>query len=67
MSDVFDQPPGVEEPSIPSFEGDDVVELPILLPGWQVTKLETAAHKRGMTAAAMVRYLLRDFLTMTPA
>jgi hypothetical protein len=66
MSDVFERPPAVEEPSTPPFEGD-VVELPLLLPGWQVTKLETAAHKRGMTAAAMVRNLLRDFLTMTPA
>jgi hypothetical protein len=66
MPDVSDLPPSVKEPCTPSFEGD-VVELSLLLPGWQVTKLETAAHERGMTAAAMVRYLLRDFLTMTPA
>lgn len=56
---------GVEEPCPPLVEGD-VVELPLLLPGWQVTKLETVAHQRGMTAAAMVRHLLRDFLTMGP-
>jgi len=66
MSDVFDRPPDGEEPNTTSFEGD-VVELPLLLPGWQVTKLERAAHERGMTAAAMVRILLRDFLTITPA
>jgi hypothetical protein len=40
----------------------DVVEVPLLLPGWQVTALERAAHQRGLTAAAMVRSLLRDFI-----
>ena len=52
----------VEEPCTPLLE-DDVVELPLLLPGWQVSKLETVAHQRGMTAAEMVRHLLRDFLS----
>lgn len=65
MTDVFDSSCGVEEPCAPSIEGD-VVELSLLLPGWQVTKLERVAHQRGMTAAAMVRYLLRDFLTVAP-
>jgi hypothetical protein len=54
---------GVEEPCTPPIE-EDVVELSLLLPGWQITKLETVAHQRGMTAAAMVRHLLRDFLTI---
>jgi hypothetical protein len=66
MMDIFDCPRGDEQPCLPSSEGD-VVELPLLLPGWQVTKLESVAHQRGMTAAAMVRYLLRDFLTFAPA
>lgn len=66
MSDQFDPTRGVEEPCTPSLSGD-VVELPLLLPGWQVTKLESVAHQRGLTAAAMVRYLLRDFLTIAPA
>ena len=65
MSDDLDLPHGVEEPCTPSIEGE-VIELPLLLPGCQVTKLETVAHQRGMTAAAMVRYLLRDFLTVAP-
>jgi hypothetical protein len=65
MSDVFDPSHGDLEPNTPSVEGD-VVELPLLLPGWQVTKLETVAHEHGMTAAAMVRYLLRDFLNIAP-
>jgi hypothetical protein len=65
MSDDFDPSRGVGEPCPPPTDGD-VVELPLLLPGWQVTKLETVAHQRGLTAAAMVRYLLRDFLTIAP-
>lgn len=65
MLDESHLPPGVEEPCTPSIEGD-VVELPLLLPGWQVTRLETVAHQRGMTAAAMVRHLLRDFLALAP-
>jgi hypothetical protein len=40
----------------------DIVEVPLLLPGWQVAALETAAHDRGLTAGEMVRTLLRDFL-----
>jgi hypothetical protein len=41
----------------------DVVEIPLLLPGWQMNALETAAHDRGLTAAEMVRHVLRDFLS----
>ncbi len=41
---------------------DEVVEVSLLLPGWQVTALESAAHDRGLTAAEMVRTLLRDFI-----
>jgi hypothetical protein len=42
---------------------DEIVEVSLLLPGWQVTALESAAHDRGLTAAELVRALLRDFLT----
>jgi hypothetical protein len=45
----------------------DVVEIPLLLQGWQMTALETAAHQRGQTAGEMVRDLLRDFLARLPA
>jgi hypothetical protein len=41
---------------------EEVVEIPLLLPSWQASALETAAHQRGLTAAAMVRHLLRDFI-----
>ncbi len=47
--------------------GEDVVEIPLLLPGWQATALETAAHHCGLTAAEMVRHLLRDFIARLPA
>jgi hypothetical protein len=41
---------------------DEVVEVSLLLPAWQVTALESAAHDRGLTAAEMVRSLVRDFI-----
>jgi hypothetical protein len=40
----------------------EVIEIPLLLAGWQVSALETAAHERGLTAAEMVRQVLSDFL-----
>ncbi len=40
----------------------EVVEIPLLLPGWQATALETVAHDHGLTAAEMVRQLLRDYI-----
>jgi hypothetical protein len=45
----------------------DVVEVPLLLPGWQVSALETAAHDCGLTAAEMVRRLLREFIVKLPS
>ncbi len=56
---------------IPNLSGDDlgtalaerdVVEVPLLLPGWQVAALATAAQDRGLTTGEMMRYLLRDFI-----
>jgi hypothetical protein len=46
-------------PSVP-FPSDDVVELPLLLPEWQVVALEEAARKRGMTVGQLVRRLFAD-------
>jgi hypothetical protein len=40
---------------------DEVVEIPLLLPGWQMTALESAARGQGLTTAQMVRRLIRDF------
>jgi hypothetical protein len=41
---------------------EEVVEISLLLSGRQVSALESAAHDRGLTAAEMVRHVLRDFL-----
>jgi hypothetical protein len=41
----------------------DVVEVPLLLPGWQVDALAAAAHDRGQTAGEMLRGVLQDFIT----
>lgn len=43
-----------------SASPDDVVELPLLLPEWQVTALEEAARLRGMTVGQLVRKLFAD-------
>jgi hypothetical protein len=62
MSDRYRNGAGTAEPE-PSPPDGDVVEVPLLLPGWQVSALATAAHDRGLTAGEMVRHLLRDFIT----
>jgi hypothetical protein len=46
---------------LPSDE--EVLEVPLLLSGWQVRALEQAAHQRGLTAGEMVRSLLDEFFT----
>ena len=66
MTDYSGRTLGVEELREPLLE-EEVVELPILLPGWQASFLETLAHERGLTAGAMVRHLLHDFLMTMPA
>jgi hypothetical protein len=53
------------------YNGDlpagEVVEIPLLLPDWQVCALETAASRRGLTTGEMVRSLVREFLSRRPA
>jgi hypothetical protein len=65
-------PPGATlfAPSDLAFRGAEgevagegqVVEVPLLLPGWQVEALEAAALREGRTLAEMARRLIRDFL-----
>lgn len=43
--------------------GSPIVEVPVLLESWQLTALEAAAAAHGLTAGALVRCLLRDFLS----
>jgi hypothetical protein len=40
----------------------DVVELDLLLPGWQVAALEGVAHRQGVTTGQLARQVLVDFL-----
>ena len=40
---------------------EDVAELSLLLPSWQVSALEEAAHTKGLTTAAMLRHLIEEF------
>jgi hypothetical protein len=47
----------------PGLDGPpDVAEISLLLPGWQLAALETAARARGLTSAQLVRRLLREFI-----
>ena len=41
---------------------DDVMEVPVLLEARLLKALETAARAQGISAGALVRCLLRDFL-----
>ncbi len=48
---------------VPGLDGPpDVAEISLLLPGWQLAALESAARTRGLTSAQLVRRLLRDFI-----
>jgi hypothetical protein len=40
----------------------DVVELSLLLPGWQLSALEKASRRQGVTAGQMVRRLVQQYL-----
>ena len=53
---------GVLDPELPSvpFPSDEVVELPLLLPEWQVLALEDAAQRRNMTVGQLVRRMFSD-------
>jgi len=53
--------------SLSDLQESEVIEVPLLLPGWQMSALERVAHKHGLTAGEMVRHLLRDFFAGTQA
>jgi hypothetical protein len=46
---------------------EDVIELPVLLPEWQVAALEEAARDRGMTVGQLLRKLFADLFPRRPA
>jgi|SRR6516225_1382574 hypothetical protein len=41
---------------------DDVMELSLLLPGWQLAALEKTARRSGQSAGEIVRRLVQKFL-----
>jgi hypothetical protein len=50
-----------EESPLPPLDGE-IVEISLLLPGWQASRLEHEASSQGLTAAQMMRRLLRSYL-----
>ncbi len=42
--------------------GREMVEISLLLPGWQASALEDEAFRHGLSAAEMVRRLIRDHI-----
>jgi len=54
--------PSLDDDDTYTFNVDDhdAVELPILLPEWQVVALEEAARDRGMTIGQLVRRKLSE-------
>ena len=49
-----------------SRQDQEVVELPLLLPRWQVVELEAAARENGMTTGQMIRRVIREVLAERP-
>jgi hypothetical protein len=65
MEAVQANPPEVQS-SEPAFDDNqDVRELSLLLHGSELGELLEAARQEGLTAAALVRYLVRDYLCWT--
>lgn len=42
---------------------DDVIELPLLIPEWQLDALEDAAHELNMTVGQYVRRLFSELFS----
>jgi hypothetical protein len=60
------------QPLFDTFAGEvtrsdeEVVELSLLLPRWQILALEETAHRWGMTTGQMIRKLLAEALPTLP-
>jgi hypothetical protein len=42
---------------------EEIIEVSLLLPGWQAAEMEGLAHSRGLTLGQLIRLLIRDYLT----
>jgi len=62
----------IVQPLFDTFAGEvtrsdeEVVELSLLLPRWQILALEETAHRWGMTTGQMIRKLLAEALPTLP-
>jgi hypothetical protein len=45
---------------------EEMTELSLLLPSWQVVEMEGEAHSRGLTLGQLIRLLVRDYLADRP-
>ncbi len=57
------EPVLVSEPAdLTALEAEEVIEVPLLLSGREMSVLEQAAHQQGLTTGALLRGMLRDFV-----
>ncbi|HJT78574.1 MAG TPA: hypothetical protein VJ739_15320 [Gemmataceae bacterium] len=54
-------PTHVAEPQVARID-PDMVELSLLVPGWQLTELERLAQNQGLTLGQVMRRLISAFL-----
>jgi hypothetical protein len=47
------------------FPNDELVELSLILPRWQIDALATTARQRGLTAGQVLRRLIGAYCTDT--
>jgi hypothetical protein len=47
----------------PNASDSEVVELPLLLPRWQVAALEAAARRNGLTTGQLIRRMITDLVS----
>jgi hypothetical protein len=57
-----DKSPREEVCPLPSREATELVELTVLLPGFQAQALEEAAHQDGLTTGQFLRRLISQAL-----
>ena len=54
------------EPKESSTLDAEIVEIPLLLPRWQILALESVAEQRGLTTGQMLRRMIGETISNTP-
>lgn len=44
------------------WRDEELTELSLLLPSWQIVEMERLAHSRGLTLGQLIRLFIRDYL-----